>query len=278
MRFGYHVSVSGQASSAITRGVEAGCDCIQIWPSSPRQWKPHPATEEEAKAFREARRAAGIDPVIYHGIYLVNLAAPDGGIHSRSIASLVASLEKADAMGVDAVVTHTGNPQEKSEAWALARIAGAVNKVLSATKNAMLLLETTAGSGSSIGHTFEQLGRILDEAGRPERLGLCLDTSHIFAAGYDIRTRAGLDAAIDEIERFIGIERLKVLHLNDSKAALGSRVDRHAHIGEGEIGLKGFIEIVNHPALKKLPGLCELPHGEGLPDDLGLLRSLSRKE
>jgi len=276
LRFGYHVGVSGKPSSAIANGIEAGCDCIQFFPSSPRQWRPNPATDGQAIEFREAREAAGIGPLVIHAIYLVNLAAADPLVHQRSMVSLAASMQKADALGVEYVVTHTGNPREGSEAEALERIALAVDQVLAVSGSSMLLLETTAGSGSSIGHTFEQFGRIMDEAGRPERLGLCLDTSHVFAAGYDIRTARGLRATLAEVEEFIGMDRLKVLHLNDSKSALGSKVDRHAHIGEGEIGLDAFRRIVRHPVLMKLPGIIELPHGEGDPDDLALLRSLTR--
>jgi len=275
LRFGYHVSVSGKPASAITNGIEAGCDCIQFFPSSPRQWRPNPATDEQAEEFRAAREAADIGPTVIHAIYLVNLAAADLQVHERSMTSLAAALQKADALGVEYVVTHTGNPGQGTEQEALERIAKAVDEVLAASRTAMLLLETTAGSGSSIGHTFEQFGRIMDEAGRPDRLGLCLDTSHVFAAGYDIRTSKGLKAALGEVDEFIGMDRLRVLHLNDSKSALGSKVDRHAHIGEGEIGTEAFKRIVRHPALRKLPGIIELPHGEDDPDDLALLRSLT---
>jgi deoxyribonuclease IV len=276
LRFGYHVGVSGPPVSAIVNGTDAGCDCIQFFPGSPQQWGTTPVSDVDAREFKEARRNSGIDPALIHSIYLVNMAAPSKQIHGRSISALASSLEKADALGAAAVITHIGNHKGEGEDAGLSRIAGAVDACFSKHEGeAKLLLETTAGAGTSIGHTFEQFGAVFDRAGRPERLGFCLDTCHVFAAGYDIRTAAGVDGMLEEMEEFIGLERLGALHLNDAASGLGSHLDRHAHIGQGSIGIEAFRYIVNHPVFTGLPAIIELPHdGDDDPDDLELLRSL----
>lgn len=274
MRFGFHVS--GPPVSAILKGIDAGCDTIQMFPGSPQQWGTPEVSDEEALEFTEAKRAAGIDPVLLHSIYLVNMAAPSEPIFKRSVAALASSLLKAERLGAAAVITHIGNHKGEGEEFGIRRIADSVTACLERSPGeAMLLLETTAGAGTSIGNTFEQFGAVFDASGRPERLGFCMDTCHIFAAGYDIRTAEGIDRVLTEMDRFIGLDRLKTIHMNDSKGELGSHLDRHAHIGEGEIGLEAFRYIVNHPALRDLPAIVELPYeSPEAPDDLGLLRAL----
>ncbi len=277
MRFGYHVKLAGSPVSTIRGGEEAGCDTIQMFPGSPRQWGTPKASDEDARAFREAKEEAGIDPVIIHSIYLVNIASPSDQVFKRSVSSLVSALNKADKLGANAVVTHIGNHKGEGERSGLERIAAAVNSCLEMSHGeSMLLLETTAGAGTSIGGRFEQFGEVFDISGAPDRLGVCLDTCHIFAAGYDIRTPGGVDDALEELDKFIGLGRLKLLHLNDSKAACGSHTDRHEHIGQGMIGLEAFRYIVNHEALGGLPAIIELAYGGSNPDDIGLLRSLVR--
>jgi len=275
MRFGYHVKLAGDPVSAIENGVKAGCDCIQVFPGSPQQWGTREITDEEAGGFRKARSEAGIDPVIIHSIYLVNMASPSPQVFERSVSSLASALTKADRMGANAVVTHIGNHKGEGEKKGLRRIAGAVNSCLERSPgDSMLLLETTAGAGTSIGGRFEQFGEVFDICGAPDRLGVCLDTCHVFAAGYDISTPGGVDAALEELDEFIGLDRLKLLHLNDSKAECGSHKDRHEHIGEGMIGLEAFRYMVNHEVLKDIPAIIELAYGGSNPDDIGLLRSL----
>ena len=276
MRFGYHVTVTGGPLSAIDNGVAAGCEAIQMFPGSPQQWGTPPVSDLDADEFRAAAGETGIDPVVLHSIYLVNMAAPSDSIFNRSIASLASALEKADKLGAVAVVTHIGNHKGEGDEFGVNRIARAVTSTLErAPGEAMLLLETTAGAGTSIGHNFEQFGAVFEIAGAPARLGFCLDTCHIFAAGYDISTPAGFGAALEELDRFIGLERLMLVHMNDSKGECGSRLDRHEHIGRGEIGLEAFRYMVNHPALRELAAIIELPHdGPDTPDDIGLLRSL----
>lgn len=276
MRFGYHVKVTGSPATAIDEGAAAGCETIQMFSGNPQQWGTPPVSAEEAEEFRGARAEARMDPVVLHSIYLVNMAAPADPIFNRSIGSLASALEKADRLGAEAVVTHIGNHKGRGEDYGVARIAQAVNSTLERSPGgSMLLLETTAGAGTSIGNSFRQFGEVFDIAGRPDRLGFCLDTCHVFAAGYDISTAAGIDAAIEELEGFIGLERLRLLHINDSKGECGSHLDRHEHIGRGLIGVDAFRYMVNNPALADLPAIVELPYeGPEAPDDIGLLRSL----
>ena len=276
MRFGYHISIRGGLVSAIVEGVDAGCEAIQIFVGSPQQWGTPPVSDEETREFVETGAGSGIDPVVIHSIYLVNMAAPSDSIFKRSIASLASSLAKAEKLGAVGVITHIGNHKGEGEEFGLHRIAEAVTSCLERSPGeALLLLETTAGAGTSIGNSFEQFGAVFDMAGRPERLGFCLDTCHVFAAGYDISTPAGVDSAVEELDRFVGLDRLRVLHLNDSKGECGSHVDRHEHIGRGRIGLESFRYMVNHSALRDLPAIVELPYGSpDAPGDLELLRSL----
>lgn len=276
MRFGYHVSVSGPPASAIRNGVAAGCETIQMFPGSPQQWGTPAVTPEDIDEFRAEKAEAGIDPVAIHSIYLINMAAPAEAVFKRSVASLASALAKAELLGASAVVTHVGNHKGEGEEFGLRRIADAVNSAFERSPGeAMLLLETTAGAGTSIGNSFEQFREVFERTGRPERLGFCMDTCHIFAAGYDISTAGGIDAALERLDDLIGLDRLRLIHMNDSKGGCGSHVDRHEHIGKGLIGLDAFKYMVNHQALKGLPAIVELPHeGPDAPDDLGLLRSL----
>jgi len=278
LRLGCHVSVSGSPVSAIVAGVDAGCETIQMFPGSPQQWGTVEVSDEQALEFARAKEASRIEPVVLHSIYLVNLASPSDSIFNRSKASITSSLAKADRLGARAVITHIGNHKGEGVEFGLGRIAEAVTSCLEGSAGeALLLLETTAGAGTSIGNSFEQFGRLFDMAGRPERLGFCLDTCHVFAAGYDISTKGGVDRTLEELDRYIGLDRLKVLHMNDSAGECGSHLDRHEHIGMGRIGLEAFRYMVNHPSLIDLPAIIELPRGAPEdPDDLGLLRSLVR--
>ncbi len=271
------MKVKERLSTALDEGLAAGCDAIQIFPGPPQQWGTPPVSPDEIEEFRLKKKESGIDPVIIHSIYLVNLAAPNDSIFKRSIGSLVSTLVRADEIGAFAVVTHIGNHKGKGEEFGVRRIASAIGAVLERFQGeAMLLLETTAGSGTSIGHTFQQFGSVFSSSGFPEKLGFCLDTCHVYAAGYDLSSEEGLERTLTEIDENIGLERLRLIHLNDSASDLGSRIDRHAHIGEGRIGLDGFRRVINHPLLRDLPAILEVSYDNN-GRDIQLLRSLEEK-
>jgi deoxyribonuclease-4 len=254
---GAHVSISGRIYEAVPRAQALGGECLQIFFGSPRQWRLISYPPDDLEEFRRRRQVAELDPLVAHTSYLINLASPDPGVYRRSVVSLVHTLQGMDALGGLAAITHIGNPQGSSWTEARARIAWALRAALRESARAMILLEGSAGG--SLGGTFEQLREILDATGERRRLGVCLDTAHLFAAGWDLRTPAGVDAMVRAVKRAIGLRRVRALHLNDSKAALGSHIDRHENIGEGEIGRAGFRAILAHPALKDLPGFIETP-------------------
>jgi deoxyribonuclease-4 len=253
---GAHVSISGHLSDAVPRAQALGCECLQIFFGSPRQWRLVSYPPEELAEFRRRRGAAGLDPLVAHTSYLINLASPDPGLYRRSVVSLVHTLQGMDTLGGLAAITHIGSPMGSPWPDARARIAWALRAALRESARAMILVEGSAGG--SLGGTFEQLREILEETDE-RRLGVCLDTAHLFAAGWDLRTPAGVDAMVRDAGRAIGMRRIRVLHLNDTKAALGSHLDRHENIGEGEIGRSGFRAILTHRAFKTLPAFIETP-------------------
>jgi deoxyribonuclease IV len=254
---GAHVSISGRIYEAVPRAQALGAECLQVFFGSPRQWRLISYPPDDLEEFRGRRQAAGLDPLVAHTSYLINLASPDPDLYKRSVVSLVHTLQGMDALGGVAAVTHIGHPMGSSWPEARARVTWALRAALRESARAMILLEGSAGG--SLGGTFEQLREILDSTGDRRRLGVCLDTAHLFAAGWDLRTPAGVDAMVRAVGRAIGLRRLRALHLNDSKAALGSHIDRHENIGEGEIGRAGFRAILAHPALKDLPAFIETP-------------------
>jgi len=271
---GAHVSISGRLYDAVPRAQALGCECLQIFFGSPRQWRLISYPQEDLAEFRRRREAAGLEPLVAHTSYLINLASPDPSLYRRSVVSLVHTLQGMDALGGLAAITHLGSAMGSPWPEARARIAWGLRAALRESARAMVLLEGSAGG--SLGGTFEQLREILDETGE-RRLGICLDTAHLFAAGWDLRTPAGVDAMVRTVHRVIGLRRLRALHLNDSKVTLGSHLDRHENIGEGEIGRDGFRAILAHPALKDLPGFIETPgFDQGGPDrkNVGTLKRL----
>jgi deoxyribonuclease-4 len=271
---GAHVSISGRIFEAVPRAQAIGGECLQIFFGSPRQWRLISYPPEDLAEFRRRRQAAGLDPLVAHTSYLINFASPDPGVYRRSVVSLVHALQGMDALGGLAAITHIGHPMGSPWPEARARVAWALRAALRESARAMILLEGSAGG--SLGGTFEQLREILDETGERRRLGVCLDTAHLFAAGWDLRTPAGVDTMVRAVKRTIGLRRVRVLHLNDSKAALGSHVDRHENIGEGEIGPAGFRAILAHPALRDLPGLLETPGFDHTGPDRKNMAALKR--
>jgi deoxyribonuclease IV len=253
---GAHVSISGRIYEAVPRAEALGCECLQIFFGSPRQWRLVPYPAEDLEEFRRRRAKARLEPLVGHTAYLVNLASPDAAVYRRSVVSLTHTLQGMDSLGGLAAITHIGSAMGSPWPEARARIAWALRAALRETTRAMVLLEGSAGG--SLGGTFEQLREILDET-RERRVGLCLDTAHLFAAGWDIRTPSGVDAMVRAARRIIGLRRIRALHFNDTKAGLGSHIDRHENIGEGEIGRAGFKAMLAHPALEDLPAFIETP-------------------
>jgi deoxyribonuclease-4 len=279
MYFGAHVGSSGGVWKAIEAGTEIGCEAIQIFAGSPRTWAPTMYKEGDAARFRAARTASPIRFVVIHTIYLINLASAKDDFYEKSVTSLIGAVVAAEQLGADAIVTHVGSHQGAGFEAGLARVAAALSRALAETPDSRvrLLLENTAGAGGTMGVDLDELGAMIAAVDGHPRLGLCLDTAHLFEAGFDLRTAAGLDTMVSALDDACGVERLTMLHLNDSKTALGSNRDRHENIGEGELGREAFAAIVAHPAFADLPGILEVPGfaGDG-PDaaNVAILREL----
>ena len=268
MLIGAHVSTAGGISKAVARGVEIGCEALQIFGSSPQGWafKPIPGTEIES--FRQQAAESSIGSVFLHAIYLINLGTANAANLEKGIDSLVNYMRLAADIGADGVIVHPGSHGGKGYDAAFPQAVDAINRVLEQSPEGPLLtLENMAGMGQHIGAKFEELGRILDEVGSP-RVGICLDTQHSFAAGYDLTSEAGINAMIDEFDREIGLKNLVAVHANDSKRPLGSGVDRHDNIGEGFIGVDGFETIMGNPAFHQVPFFLEVPGAEGKGPDV----------
>jgi deoxyribonuclease IV len=243
------------------RGREAGCETIQVFTKSNRQWRARPLSDGEVEAFQRNLQATGIGPVVAHDCYLLNLAAPGAPLWKRSIAAFQQELERAGQLGIPYLVTHPGSHGGAGEDEGLSRVAEALNRLHAALPRhrTQVLLETTAGQGTSLGYRFEQLAAILDQVEAADRVGICLDTCHLFAAGYDIRTLKGYRRTMRDLDACLGMARVKAVHLNDSRQGLGSRVDRHEHIGEGRLGLPAFGWILNDLRLRRVPMILETP-------------------
>jgi len=277
MILGAHVSIAGGVSNAPLSAKRIGCDTMQIFTKNQMQWRIPALMKEEIKKFKRNVKVTKIILGTAHSSYLVNLASPSETTHKKSIYDLSKELERAEFLDIPYVVFHPGAHKGKGEEYALDRIVNSINTIFKVSKSkfTMLLLETTAGEGTNIGYKFEHLAYIIRNVDRPERVGVCLDTCHIFAAGYDIRDKNTYNYTMAKLDKIIGLSRLKAIHLNDSKRKLSSRVDRHAEIGAGEIGLKAFELIVNDEKLKNTLGILETPGGEeGYRENLQILRSL----
>jgi deoxyribonuclease-4 len=240
MLIGAHVSPAGGLPRAIERGLDRGCRAIQIFNQSPRMWKPTAYSEEAIAAFRQAMEESDIDAVLIHAVYLLNCASEDPEIRAKSLASLTHSLRVGQAIGASAVVLHPGSAKTGHVGEAIARAGAAIGEALADSEGCQLHLENTAGAGGTLGRSFEELAALLEAAGGGERLGVCLDSCHLLASGYDIRTAKGMDATLRECNRTLGRGRVRSLHLNDSQTPLGSNRDRHANVGAGELGERGL--------------------------------------
>lgn len=275
MRFGFHVSIAGGLARAFEKAASLGCETMQIFTSNPRGWRAAGLDQDDVAKFREGMKRSGISPVFAHMPYLANLAS-SGTSAQRSAEMLRQQLERCRVLGIRYLIAHVGKAMGAAEKQALQNVATNLNPVLAnSSSRVMLLLENTAGMGSEVGYRFVQIAMIIDMVEMKDRVGFCLDTAHSFAAGYDWRTRQGTDSALKELDSTIGLGRLHVLHLNDSKSGCGSRIDRHWHIGKGEIGNSGLRNIVNHPLLSHLPAVMETPRHTPEDDPMNM-RSVRR--
>jgi deoxyribonuclease-4 len=257
MLIGAHVSPAGGLDKAIERGEEKGCEAIQIFNQSPRMWRPTAYGEGDFAAFKAAMKPSPIRAVLIHAVYLLNCASEDAEIRDKSRASLIQSLRVGAGIGAAGVVLHPGSAKQGDVKQAITRAGKVINEALSETDRCPLHLENTAGAGGTLGRSFEELSELLSAAGGGRRLGVCLDSCHLLASGYDIRTAAGLTETIDDFDRVVGLKRLGSLHLNDSQTKLGSNRDRHANIGTGELGERGCAAYLSEPRFDKLPLVIE---------------------
>jgi deoxyribonuclease-4 len=275
---GAHCSAKGGLGNALRLGKQIGCAAIQVFTSSPQQWYAKPVTNEMVFDFKEAQKETGITSVVSHDSYLVNLCAPTPDIAEKSYKGLYDEIFRCALYGIPYVVSHMGSAKGQPESECLVRVGAATNELLDETPETVtLLMETTAGQGSSLNACFEELAVILEECKGNPRLCVCLDTCHVFAAGYDIRTPETFAKTFSEFDRIVGFDRLKVVHCNDSKRELGSRIDRHEHIGLGTIGDEGFRCLVTDSRFENIPILLET-EAEGHEADLAHLRSLAGAE
>ena len=280
MQIGAHMSVAGGVATAFERAQRVGCTALQIFVKNASQWQARPLDADEIRRFHEERRRTGISPVVAHASYLINLSSPDEALWNRSIDALVDVLQRSEALSLDGLVLHPGSHVGQGEVRGLRRVARGLRTALHRTRGARcrILLETTAGAGTNLGARFEHLAEIRDRASASERIGTCLDTCHVFAAGYDLRTSLSVRETLDSFDEACGLDTLGAIHLNDSLKPFGSRRDRHAHIGEGEIGRDGFRALLRDRRLRHVPFLLETPKGDALKEDarnLALVRELA---
>jgi deoxyribonuclease-4 len=276
MPLGAHVSTAGGLSTCVGRAQALGAECMQIFLSAPQRWQHPRHTDEQVEEFQRLIGESGIRPNFAHATYLINLAAGDPLLRERSIDNLRAYREWADRIGLAGVVVHVGSARGQSVEDAEVQIASALEEVLAEETQCALLLENSAGSGEYLGSRFQQIGSVFDRLGRDPRLGLCMDTAHTFASGYDLRVDEGIQRAVDEVAEYIGVDRLRLIHANDSKVGLNSAVDRHENIGKGMLGEQAFERMLAHPMLAPLPWVLEVPGYDDKGPDLPNLVELKR--
>ncbi|MCX5697141.1 MAG: deoxyribonuclease IV [Candidatus Omnitrophica bacterium] len=280
MLLGVHISGVPKLYKAFERAKELGCNTLQVFSRNPQQWRHKDLDPEDVEEFRQEQASSNIKPVFVHIPYLINLASPNPRLYKASIEAYVEDIKEVHALGVDYIVTHMGSHKETTEVGGLKRLARALNRIIERTKdtNVGILLENTAGSGSWLGYRFSHHKKVLGRLNDPRRVGLCLDTAHAYSAGYDLAAKEGLERLLGEIDKAVGLSLLRLIHLNDAKAELGSHRDVHEHIGKGKIGLEGIARIINHPGLRDLPFILETPKKEEGDDarNLKTVRKLRR--
>jgi deoxyribonuclease-4 len=273
---GAHMSIAGGIHLAPGRGVEVGCGVIQVFTQNSNQWRGKPVSDSDVALFRGKWLESGLHEIVSHDIYLVNLASAPGETREKSLAAFREEMERCSRLGITKIVMHPGAHLGDGEEVGIKRICEAFNRLFEEVPEytGKVLLEATAGQGSNVGFRFEHLRSIIDGTAFPDRFGVCYDTCHTFAAGYDITTAEGYKKTFNEFDRIIGLERLLCFHVNDSKKGLNSRVDRHEHIGQGSMGLEGFRLLVNDPRFAKIPKILETPKGENDEMDAVNLKTL----
>jgi len=276
MAIGAHVSTAGGLSTCVGRAQALGAECMQIFLSAPQRWQEPRHTDEQVQEFGRLVAESRIGPNFAHANYLINLAAEDPLLRQRSIQNVSAYAAWADRVGLAGIVVHVGSGRGQPVHEAEVQVATALEQVLANGTTGAILLENSAGSGDLLGSRFEQIGGVFERLGREKRLGLCLDTAHTFASGYDLRVDDGIQRALDEISQHLGIDRLKLIHANDSKVGLGSAVDRHENIGRGLLGEEAFQRMLAHPSLSPLPWVLEVPGYDDKGPDLQNVLDLKR--
>jgi deoxyribonuclease IV len=276
MLIGAHVSQAGGLDKAVARGAERGCEAIQIFNQSPRMWRPTAYSEDDYAAFRAGVRDTPIKAVLIHAVYLLNCASEDREIRRKSLASLIQSLRVGDGIAAVGVVLHAGSAKQGNVAKAIQRAGKVIREALEETESCRLQLEDTAGAGGTLGRSFEELAALIEASGGDQRLGVCLDSCHLYASGYDVSTPEGLQDTLDKCDRAVGLDRLHSLHLNDSMVPLGSNRDRHAILGEGELGERGCAVFLSEPRFERLPCVLETGRDGGAPaaEDVALAKQL----
>jgi len=276
MNFGSHMSISGGIHKAVIRGKETGCDCIQIFTKNSNQWYAKEYATDEISLFKKLRDEYEINPIIAHASYLINLASPDDSLYEKSINSFYEELTRADLLDIPFIVIHPGSHRGSGEKEGLQKVALAIDAIYEKGVNlkVQILLETTAGQGTNLGYKFEQIAEIIDETKEKKKVGVCFDTAHSFCAGYDIRAPLSYKETFNQFEKTIGAGKIKAIHLNDAKKGLGTRIDRHEHIGKGEIGLMGLKNLVNDERFEHIPMILETPKDKEMKWDKMNLKTL----
>ena len=280
LRLGVHTSIAGGLHRALLRGEELGCQVVQFFTQPPGQWKGRPLSRQEVSLFQETARLCSVEPTMTHTAYLINLASPCSNLARKSVVALHREMKRAESLGVPFTVVHPGAHMGRGEQKGLDRVVRRLDQLHERTAGfrTRVLLETTAGQGSTLGSRLEQFRYILEGVKNPEGLGICLDTCHMFAAGYDLRTPAGYRETMERLDSIIGLAHVEAIHMNDTRTPLGSRVDRHEHIGKGRIGRPGFRNLLRDSRLRGIPMVLETPKGSGngVAEDRRNLRELQR--
>lgn len=279
MRIGFHVSIAGGFSRSVERAFGLGCTCMQIFSRNPRGWTAKPLDPDDIAGFKTLRGKWDIAPVFVHTNYLINLASPRDDLFEKSIEHFIVDLERAERLGAEYLVTHLGSASGRDAEWMIGRVSQALNEAMQLhPPQAVILLENTAGEAGDVGYALEQIGEVISRLGDSARIGICYDTCHGFAAGYDVRTKKDVNALVKKIEATVGLERLKGMHVNDCLRDFRSHRDRHWHIGEGKIGLGAFKVLLNHPVFREIPMIMETPKKTEADDprNMEVVKSLIR--